>query len=201
VAPPASRVPRRSQGQLVKPEEALEKFPKIPGVNLPNTPSRLPLWNYGPDFDDRGIMSIFPPEAVPGKEYPIQVPQVDADGNDLGGVRYPDMQAPIATYIGWALRKAGFAEGELMMTNGCLKAFARTKAEREKSGDPRLSIEERYPTHQAYIDVVKRAVDELVKEGFLLPEDGAAYVEAAQRKNPLDPAVTIEPLVTAGRED
>ena len=116
---------------------------------MPATPSRLPLWNYGPDFDERGIMSIFPPEAVPGKEYPIQVPQVDADGNDLGGVRYPDMQAPIATYIGWALRKAGFAEGELMMTNGCIKAFTRTKAEREKIGDPRLSIEERYPNHQA----------------------------------------------------
>ncbi|MGZ8477032.1 MAG: alpha/beta hydrolase domain-containing protein [Candidatus Binatia bacterium] len=201
VAPPPNRVPRRDAEQLVSPEEALKQFPKIPGVNLPATPSRLPLWNYGPDFDERGIMSIFPPEAVPGKEYPIQVPQVDADGNDLGGVRYPDMQAPIATYIGWALRKAGFAEGELMMTNGCLKAFARTNAEREKIGDPRLSIAERYPSHQAYVDIVKRAVDELVKEGFLLPEDGEDYVAAAQRKNPLDPAVTIEPLVTAGRED
>ena len=151
VPPPPSRVPRRSERQLVSPEEALKKFPKIPGVNLPATPSRLPLWNYGADFDERGIMSVFPPEAVPGKEYPIQVPQVDADGNDLGGVRYPDMQAPIATYIGWALRKAGFAEGELMMTNGCIKAFARTKAEREKIGDPRLSIEERYPSHQGYV--------------------------------------------------
>jgi len=199
--PPPSRVPRRSEGQLVSPKEALNKFPKIPGVNLPATPSRLPLWNYGPDFDERGIMSIFPPEAVPGKEYPIQVPQVDADGNDLGGVRYPDMQAPIATYIGWALRKAGFAEGELMMTNGCIKAFARTKAEREKIGDPRLSIAERYPSHQTYIDIVKRAVDELVKEGFLLPEDGECYVEAARRKNPLDPSVTIEPLVTAGKDE
>jgi hypothetical protein len=186
---------------LVSPEEALKKFPNIPGVNLPKTPSRLPLWNYGPDFDDKGIMSIFPPEAVPGKEYPIQVPQVDSDGNDLGGVRYPDMQAPIATYIGWALRKAGFAEGELMMTNGCIKAFARTKAEREQAGDPRLSIEERYPTHQAYVDIVKRAVDELIKEGFLLPEDGESYIEAARKKNPLDPSVVIEPLVTAGRED
>jgi hypothetical protein len=201
VPPPQNHVPRRDAGQLVAPEEALKKFPKIPGVNLPTTPSRLPLWNYGPDFDDKGIMRIFPPEAVPGKEYPIQVPQVDADGNDLGGVRYPDMQAPIATYIGWALRKAGFAEGELMMTNGCIKAFARTKAEREKLGDPRLSIEERYPTHQAYIDQVNRAVDELVKEGFLLPEDGESYIEAAKRKNPLDPSVKIEPLVTAGRED
>ncbi len=201
VPPPQNRVPRRDAGQLVAPEEALKKFPKIPGVNLPTTPSRLPLWNYGPDFDDKGIMSIFPPEVVPGKEYPIQVPAVDADGNDLGGVRYPDMQAPIATYIGWALRKAGFAEGELLMTNGCIKAFTRTKAEREKLGDPRLSIEERYPTHQTYIDKVNRAVDELVKEGFLLPEDGESYIEAAKRKNPLDPSVLIEPLVTAGRAD
>ena len=201
VLPPPSRVPRRSEGQLVSPEEALKKFPKIPGVNRPATPSRLPLWNYGPDFDERGIMSIFPPQAVPGKEYPIQVPQVDADGNDLGGVRYPDMQAPIATYIGWALRKAGFAEGELLMTNGCLKAFARTQAEREEIGDPRLSIEERYSSHQAYVAIVKRAVDELIKEGFLLPEDGEDYIAAAQRKNPLDPAVIIEPLVTAGKED
>jgi Alpha/beta hydrolase domain len=111
------------------------------------------------------------------------------------------MQAPIATYIGWALRKAGFAEGELLMTNGCIKAFARTKAERERTGDPRLSIEERYPSHEAYVNVVKRAVDDLVKEGFLLPDDGDSYIEAAEKKNPLDPAVVIEPLVTAGRED
>lgn len=199
--PPPNRVPRRDAGQLVAPEEALKRFPKIPGVNLPKTPSKLPLWNYGPEFDTKGIMSIFPPEAVPGKEYPIQVPQVDADGNDLGGVRYPDMQAPIATYIGWALRIAGFAEGELMMTNGCLKAFARTKAERETIGDPRLSIEERYPSHQAYVDIVKRAVGDLIEEGFLLPADGDDYIAAAQRKNPLDPAVAIEPLVTAGKED
>jgi hypothetical protein len=111
------------------------------------------------------------------------------------------MQAPIATYIGWALRKAGFAEGELLMTNGCLKAFARTKAEREKIGDARLSIEERYPSHQAYIDIVKRAVDELLKEGLLLPEDGECYIDAARKRNPLDPTVALEPLVMAGRED
>jgi len=88
-----------------------------------------------------------------------------------------------------------------MMTNGCIIAFARTKAEREKIGDPRLSIEERYPNHQAYVDTVKRAVDELIQEGFLLPEDGACYIEAARQKNPLDPAVTIEPLVTAGKDE
>jgi Alpha/beta hydrolase domain len=200
-APPPSRVPRRSEGTLVSPEQALQRFPRIPGVNLPTTPSRLPYWNYGPDFDDRGIMSVFPPEAMKGKEYPIQVPQVDADGNDIGGVRYPDMQGPLGTYLGWALRKAGFAEGELLSTNGCIITFARTKAEREAKGDPRLSVEERFSSHEAYVAAVKRAVDGLVKEGFMLQEDAERYLEAARKTNPLDPSVPLEPLVTAGRED
>ena len=198
--PPPSRIPRRSEGTLVSPEDALKRFPRIPGVNLPATPSRLPYWNYGPEFD-RGIMSVFPPEAVKGKEYPVQVPQVDADGNDRGGVRYPDIKVPVGTYLGWALRKTGFAEGELVSTNGCIIAFARTKAERAAKGDPRPSIEERYPSHEAYVEAVKRAVDELVKEGFMITEDGERYLEAARKKNPLDPSVPLEPLVTAGRED
>jgi hypothetical protein len=200
-APPPSRVPRRSEGTLVSPEETLKHFPKIPGVNLPATPSRLSYWNYGPDFDDRGIVSLFPPEAVEGKEYPVQVPQVDADGNDMGGVRYPDVQAPLGTYLGWALRKAGFAEGELLSTNGCIITFARTKAEREATNDPRSSVEERYASHEAYVEAVKRAVEGLVKERFMLAEDGERYIEAARKKNPFDPSVPLEPLVTAGRED
>jgi Alpha/beta hydrolase domain len=200
-APPPSRVPRRSEKTLVPPEEAVARFPKIPGVNLPATPSRLPYWNYGPDFDERGIMSIFPPEKVAGKDYSIQVPQVDADGNDLGGVRYPDMQVPLGTYLGWALRKTGFAEGELLSTNGCIVTFPRTNAEREKNGDPRLSVEERYPSHAAYVEAVQRAVEGLVREGLMLQEDGDRYIDAARKKNPLDPSVPLEPLVTAGRED
>jgi len=199
--PPSSRVPRRSEKTLVSPEEAVARFPKIPGVSLPATPSRLPYWTYGPDFDERGIMSIFPPEKLTGKEYPIQVPQVDADGNDQGGVRYPDIQVPLGTYLGWAVRRTGFAEGELLSTNGCIVTFARTKAEREAKGDPRLSIEERYASHDAYVEAVKRAVDGLVKEGLMLQEDGERYIEAAQKRNPLDPSVPLEPLVTAGRED
>lgn len=198
--PPRSRIPRRSERTLVPPEEALNRFATIPGVNLPRGPSRLPYWNYGPEFD-RGIMSVFPPEAEAGKEYPIQVPQVDADGNDLGGVRYPDIMVPLGTYLGWALRKAGFAEGELLMTNGCIIPFARTKAEREASGDPRASVEERYPSHQAYVEAVKKAVESLLKERLMLEEDAERYIEAARKKNPLDPSVPLGPLLTAGRED
>ncbi len=199
-SPPPSHVPKRSEGTLVLAEEALKRFPKIPGVKIPASPSRLPYWNYGPDFD-RGIMSLFPPEAAPGKVYPTQVPQVDGDGNDMGGVRYPDMQVPVATYLGWALRKTGFAEGELLMTNGCLIPFARSKAERQAKGDPRLSIEERYPSHEAYVEAVKLAVEKLVNEKLMLEEDGARYIEAARKKNPFDPSVPLGPLVTAGRED
>jgi hypothetical protein len=200
-APPPSRVPRRSEKTLASPEEALARFPRIPGVTLPVTPSRLPYWNYGPDFDERGIMSVFPPEAVPAKEYPVQVPQVDADGNDMGGVRYPDMQVPLGTYLGWALRKSGFAEGELLSTNGSIITFARTETEREAKGDLRPSIEARYASHEAYVQAVKRSVDGLVKEGLMLQEDGERYIEAARKKNPLDPSTPLEPLVTAGRED
>jgi Alpha/beta hydrolase domain len=79
--------------------------------------------------------------------------------------------------------------------------FASTKAECERNGDPRLSIEQRYASHEAYVEAVKRAVDGLVKEGLMLPEDGERYIEAARKRNPLDPSVPLEPLVTAGRDD
>ena len=84
---------------------------------------------------------------------------------------------------------------QLLLTEVC------TKAEREKNGDPRLSIEERYANHAAYVEAVKRAVDGLVGEGLLLQEDGDRFIEAARQKNPLDPSAPLEPLVTAGRED
>src|SRR5581483_6859899 len=81
--PPASLIPRTADGTLVEAEEALARYPRIPGVNLPKGPSRLPRYNYGPDFDEKGIMSVLPPQPVPGQEYPIRVPMVDADGNSI----------------------------------------------------------------------------------------------------------------------
>lgn len=198
--PPPSRAPRKSDGTLTSAEEVLAKFPKVPGVLLPKGPSRLPYWNYGPDFD-RGIISVFPPEAVPGKEYPMQVPQVDADGNDIAGLRYPDVEAPVGTYCGWAVRKAGFAEGELLSTNGSFIPFARTKEERLASGDPRPSIEERYPSHEAYVGAVRRSAEARVKEGLMLEEDAKRYIEAAQQKNPLDPSVPLGALLALGGGD
>ena len=111
---PAAEPSAAARGRHARtPEDVLARFPRIPGVNLPPGPSRLPLYNYGPDFD-RGIMSDLPPTPTPGKEYPVQVPQIDADGNERAGLRSPDVAVPLGTYTGWALRKPGFAEGDML---------------------------------------------------------------------------------------
>jgi hypothetical protein len=116
--PPPSLLPKTADSTLVTAEEVLARYPRIPGVNLPKGPSRLPRYNYGPDFDRHGIMSVFPPQPFPGQEYPLRVPQIDADGDTIAGLRYPDSAVPLGTYNGWSLRKAGFAEGEQWWNTG-----------------------------------------------------------------------------------
>jgi hypothetical protein len=193
--PPPTLLPRASDGTLVEADAALARYPNLPGVNLPAGPSRLPRYNYGPDFDELGIMEVFPPEPVPGQEYPTRVPMVDADGNSIAGLRYPDVEVPLGTYNGWSVRKAGFAEGEQFWNTGSFVPFARTRAEREASCDPRPSIEERYPSHAAYVDAVRRSCEQRVRERLMLREDADRFVEAAQTRNPLDPSVPLGPLV------
>ena len=191
--PPPSIVPRRADGTMVTPEQALVAFPKVPGFPLPASPSRLPLYDYGPGFN-QGLVTEHPPQPVPGKEYAVQLPLVDEDGNDLGGLRSPEVMVPVGTHTGWNLRRAGFAEGDLASLAGSFVPFARTRAEREANGDPRRSIEERYGSHDAYVSRVAEAVEELMTAGFLLEEDAARYVEAAKARNPLDEAVPLAPL-------
>jgi len=191
--PPLTRLPRRADATLVAPEVVLDEFPSIPGVNRPAGPSRLPLWDYGPDFD-RGIVSVLPPRPT-GKQYPVQVPRVNEDGNEVAGLRTPDVAVPLGTYTGWNLRKPGFAEGDLLSMNGAFIPFARTKDEREAAGDPRPSIEERYGSHDRYVRAVEECVGALVAEGFLLDSDAKRYISAARRKNPLDSGVRLGPLL------
>ncbi len=154
----------------------------------------MAYYDYGPDFD-QGYITVFPPEAIAGQEYPVQVPQIDADGNEVPGLRSPDIEAPLGTYTGWAVRKAGFAEGDLVGNSGSFVPFARTQAERQASGDPRPSTAERYPTHHPYVTAVATEVQGLVNDGLLLTEDAGRYLEAARRKNPLDPSVPLGPLL------
>jgi hypothetical protein len=120
---------------------------------------------------------------------------VDADGNSIAGLRGPDVDVPLGTYNGWSLRKEGYAEGEQFWNTGSFVPFARTRAEREAKDDPRPSLEERYASHEAYVEAVRTACQRLVGQRLLLPEDADRFVEVARSRNPLDPSSTLGPLV------
>lgn len=159
--PPPSRVPTLSSGTLVAADAT--GFPAIPGaavIKRTNTVSPPGDWT---DFVE------------PARAYRTLVPRVDADGNEVAGIRLPDIAAPLATYTGWNEYKAPYPTGELADRDGSHFAFAATKAEREAADDPRPSIAERYPDRAAYVAAVKAAVDTLAKDRLLLPDDAEAY--------------------------
>jgi len=179
VAPPASRVPRLADGMLANPlPQSAVGFPNIPGVTYTGLKTTRYLFDYGPNFYATGIATINPPVITPpyednplnGPIYPSFVPKTDSDGNDIAGVRLPDVTVPLATYTGWALRSGPQAN------DGCESAgqyipFAKTAADRAASGDPRPSVGERYPSFGMYRAAVRNAIDDLVKDRLMLCED------------------------------
>jgi len=174
VEPPASIYPKIADGKLV-PLDAL-KFPKIPGVAVPTRPQRAYRVDYGPHFRTEGIVTLEPPKV--GKPFPILVAQVDGDGNETTGIRMPEIQTPLGTYTGWNLRSPEIgAADEMFSMVGSYIPFAKNKAEREKNGDPRLSVEERYGSRQDYLKRVESAARNLVSGGYLLEQDVSKLVE------------------------
>src|ERR1019366_6509492 len=143
--PPPSRYPKIADGTLVPRERG--GWPAIPGLRLP--PPQLIAYrlDFGPNWL-RGIVDNEPPKI--GSPYVVRVPAVDADGNDRAGVRVPELAVPLATHAGWNYRDAGIGAPEHLAGEiGSYIPFARTRAERQQSGDPRASIEERYPNKEA----------------------------------------------------
>ena len=88
-------------------------------------------------------------------------------------------QAPLGTYTGWNIIASGFDKGKMCLLNGSFIPFAKTKAERSASGDPRRSLEERYGNHGSYVDVVRAAAEKAVAERFLLREDADRLIAEA----------------------
>jgi Alpha/beta hydrolase domain len=177
-APPPSRYPRVAEGTLVPPDRL--KFPKIPGVTTSTAAHRAYRADYGPRFVTEGVVSVEPPKI--GTAFPILVPQVDADGNGMAGVRMPDLAVPLATYTGWNLFNARSGPTtELSSMQGSYIPLARTSAERKRTNDPRLSIEERYRDKDQYIGLTSRAALELIDQGFLLAEDLPVVLRNAGR--------------------
>jgi len=185
--PPASRLPRRIHHTLVPslPQRGVG-FPEIPGVRYSGLMSTGDRFDFGPRFDD-GILEIqtrdgviVPP--VVASPYPVFVPTTDADGNEVAGVRFPDLAVPLATYTGYGFRAAGLAGPDLCDASGQKIPFAATRAARLATGDPRPSLEERYPTHRAYVEQVRAAAEQLHHDRFLLAEDVERLVAAAQAR-------------------
>jgi hypothetical protein len=167
IEPPPSRYPRLSDGTLAPIEVALRRFPAIPGVATPKVFNELRLMDHN---------SIPPRE---GPHYPVFVPVVDDDGNAIGGILHPLIAAPLATFTGWNLRAPGYAAGELAGTLGSCFMLEKTRAARERSGDPRLSIEDRYGDWNGYVNALRDACDKLMREGYLLEEDRQRLLDAA----------------------
>ncbi|MBW1960357.1 MAG: hypothetical protein JRJ04_02780 [Deltaproteobacteria bacterium] len=178
IPPPPSRIPTRNDGTLVSYEQWLKQFPNIPGVAIPQGVNRLPLLDFG-QRAEAGIFDKEPPEVIPDKEYPVFVPAVDEDGIELSGVRAPMVQAPLGTYTGWNLRSRGFGTGAMHLFTGSYIPFSDSPQERKATGDPRLSVIERYKDASGYLKAVEAAARQLVAEGFMLEEDVHRAVEAA----------------------
>lgn len=168
--PPPSRIPTRADGTLVGMAEWREQFPRIPGVALPHEPCRLRLVDYGPEML-QGILSHEPPRIVADAEYAVLVPAVDADGNDVAGVRAPMVSAPLATYTGWNLRARHQGRGAMHTFIGSTVPFAELPDERAITEDPRPSVLERYRNREAYVAAIAAAARKLVSDGLLLEED------------------------------
>ena len=182
--PPASRHPSLNNGTAVESHTLLERFAQLPGVRVPAQTTRAIRLDYGPETH-LGRTTKLP--ADEGEEFPALVADLDESFNERGGIRLPDLSVPVATYTGWNLRDESIGNPGLFIgitggLAGWTLPLPATQAEREATGDPRASIEERYAGREDYLEQVGAAAMELVAEGYLLEEDVAEVVELAGRK-------------------
>ena len=166
--PPASAYARIGAGELVLPADL--DFPDLPGVGRPATPHGAYRADYGPEFRTKGIVTIEPPEVL--SKFPVMVPQVDSDGNEIGGLKMPEISVPLATYTGWNLfRPESGPENVLSSMQGSYIPLPLTRADRIREDDPRPSIQERYQSQEHYLGLVSEAAIDLIDDGYLLAED------------------------------
>jgi hypothetical protein len=179
VQPPPSLYPKLRDGTLVRLSDI--HYPYLPAVNftLAGVTTQKFHLDRGPLFNIEDIAGVMREPPVKRSAYPVRQPQVDADGNTIAGLPNTTMLVPLGTYLGWNVRKAGFSEGDSCDLNGGWVPFFRTLAERQAAGDPRPSLQERYPTHADYVAKVTVAATSLVARRLLLPEDAAFLINQA----------------------
>ena len=182
VEPPPSNYPDVRRGTLATVDEVARTFPAIPGVTFPTRVNGLNALGFGPTFGPQGgRQTVLPPAR--GGAYQVLVPTTDRDGHDVAGIRTVDIAAPVGTNTGWNVYASGPRGRDLCGLTGSFFPFARTRAEREANGDPRLSLEERYGDHAGFVDAVRRAADESVARRILLPEDAEVIIRMAEESD------------------
>jgi hypothetical protein len=167
--PPASRIPRIADHTLV-PAHHLG-FPKLPGFVVASAPDSI-----DPPGDWVNPRRVATP-------YDALVPAVDRDGNDVAGLRLPDIVVPVGTYTGFNLYKSPFPACEMCDRDGSFLAFARTDVDRA-SGDNRKSLAARYGDRTRYAAQVAAAARQLVHDRLLLPEDAERTITEAKAIQP-----------------
>ena len=181
---PASAYPRLDNGTAASPEAVQSAISSIPGVNFPNPLRQFHRLDFGPE---PGVASNVP--VIVGEPYPLLLPAVDGDGNELAGIRLPLVTVPLATHTGWNLRHAEIGgEGQILSSGGATGGtlagstipFPATREEREAAGDPRLSIAERYSSREDYLAQIRAAAEELAAQRYILPEDVDLLAQQAE---------------------
>ena len=190
--PPDSVTPKIADGTLVAPNQV--RAPAIPANAYGNVQrpalryianhNPLQVFDFGPRYkagDSSGVITIEPPKQGV-RSYGVLVPQADSDGMDLGGVKSIYQQVPIASMMSWNVgRKDRFEDG-FCLFQGAYIPFAKSKAEREQTGDPRPSVEERYPSKDAYVQAIRKAAEASVTQRMMLPADAAFLIKQAEEE-------------------
>jgi hypothetical protein len=182
VAPPETRVPKVADRTLVAPADL--KLPKVPGLTFEGLYNSSGDRDFGPRVNgNSGVIDLLIPQTR--AVHKILVPQVDAIGNDMAGIRHPFVDVPVATLLGWNTRTKEFGGPDLCDLLGSTIALPKTRADAQAKGDPRPSLEELYGSHDAYVAKVAEAAQKLQAERLMLPEDVDMVVRDAQASDVL----------------
>ena len=180
ISPPPSRYPRVRMERWCDPSESRRAFPTYAAFVTKAYIIDSFSWIMARTL----VAANGRPSTAPERQwrYTILVPRVDRDGNDSPGIRLPAVQVPIGTYTGWNLQSRRLAEDELSGLLGSFIPFAKTKAERSKRRDPRLSLQERYKSPSDYVKKISHAARILVDQRYLLPDDAQRMIDEAKKR-------------------
>ncbi|MXP24446.1 hypothetical protein GRI39_00075 [Altererythrobacter indicus] len=181
-APPPSRYPMLANGDLVQPTARAMGWPAIPGEPTADGKINImPDYDFGDDLDYNSLSGVLTKQPPAIRQIiPQLVPRVNADGNETVGIPSVQLQVPLGTYTGWNMQQNGYGKGGGCFFIGGFIPFAKTKAERQAKGDPRLSLEERYGDHAGFVQKVKEAVARQQASGWLLPDDARKLIAEAK---------------------